>query len=89
MLDILESRLNKLKLDKEYFHNSFGRITPAYSPTAQIYYNSLDVRINELELVINDVKKYNDTQSICDTCKCNVKIYKDDMCEACSEWTNE
>jgi hypothetical protein len=56
-IDVLESRLNKLRLDRERYSNSFnGRISPIYTPTAHIYYRSLDVRINELELMIGDVK---------------------------------
>lgn len=56
-IDVLEVRLNKLKLDRKNYSNSFkGRISPTYSPTALIYYRSLDVRINELELTISDVK---------------------------------
>ena len=56
-IDVLESRLNKLRLDRKSYSKSFKCIiTPTYSPTAQIYYRSLDVRINELELMISDVK---------------------------------
>jgi hypothetical protein len=56
-IDVLESRLNKLRLDRESYSNSFnGRISPTYTPTANIYYRSLDVRINELELMISDMK---------------------------------
>lgn len=56
-IDVLESRLNKLRLDRERYSNSFnGRISPIYTPTAHIYYRSLDVRINELELMISDMK---------------------------------
>jgi hypothetical protein len=56
-IDVLESRLNKLRLDRESYSNSFnGRISPTYTPTAHIYYRSLDVRINELELMISDMK---------------------------------
>jgi hypothetical protein len=56
-IDVFESRLNKLRLDRESYSNSFnGRISPKYTPTAHIYYRSLDVRINELELMISDMK---------------------------------
>jgi hypothetical protein len=56
-IDVFESRLNKLRLDRESYSNSFnGRISPTYTPTAHIYYRSLDVRINELELMISDMK---------------------------------
>jgi hypothetical protein len=56
-IDVLESRLNKLKLDRKSYSNSFkGRISPTYTPTAHIYYRSLDVRINELELMIGDME---------------------------------
>jgi hypothetical protein len=56
-IDVLESRLNKLKLDRKSYYNSFkGRISPTYTPTAHIYYRSLDVRINELELMIGDME---------------------------------
>ena len=56
-IDTIESRLNKLKLDREKYSNSFnGRISPTYTPTAQIYYRSLDVRINELELMVDEMK---------------------------------
>ena len=56
-IDVLESKLNKLKLDRKSYSNSFkGRISPTYTPTAHIYYRSLDVRINELELMIGDME---------------------------------
>jgi hypothetical protein len=56
-IDVIESRLNKLKSDRESYSNSFkGRISPRYTPTAQIYYRSLDVRINELELMVGEMK---------------------------------
>lgn len=56
-INTIESRLNKLKLDRESYSNSFkGRISPRYTPTAHIYYRSLDVRINELELMVDEMK---------------------------------
>jgi hypothetical protein len=36
-IDVLENRLNKLKLDRERYSNSFkGRISPTYTQTAHI-----------------------------------------------------
>lgn len=56
-INVVESRLNKLILDEKNYSNSFnGIVTPTYTPMAKIYYHSLSTRINELELIINEMK---------------------------------